>query len=130
MKPKVNSVRRRVATKRLPMYEPFCINFFAIGQKLKAERERLGCTQEQVAEAIEITPAFVGHIERGERSMSLEKLIKFCNFYHVTIDYLLSDTLPPREEITGNRIAFLLKDKNPKQQAAILDMVKTLTRYI
>ena len=106
------------------------INFDAIGQKLRVERERIGKTQEQVAEVIGITPAFVGHIERAERSMSLDTLIKFCKYYHVTIDYLLSDTLPTEDDNTLTQIADILKDKTYEQQAAILDVLRVVTRHI
>ena len=106
------------------------IDFAAIGQKLRAERERIGKTQEQVAEVIGITPAFVGHIERAERSMSLDTLIKFCSYYHVTIDYLLSDTLPPDDDNTLSQIADILKDKSSEQQAAILDVLRVVSRHV
>ena len=106
------------------------IDFKAIGQKLRTERERIGYTQERTAEVIGITPAFVGHIERGERSMSLDTLIHFCNLYHVTIDYLLSDTLPQNDDNALTQIADILKDKLPEQQAALLDIIKTVTRHI
>ena len=112
-----------------PMYSGK-IDFDAIGRKLKAEREHIGQTQEQVAEVIGITPAFVGHIERAERSMSLDTLIKFCNYYHVTIDYLLSDTLPPDDDTALTQIADILKDKSAEQQAAILDILRAVTRHV
>ena len=106
------------------------IDFQSIGHKLRIERGRMGYTQEQTAEVIGITPAFVGHIERGERSMSLDTLIHFCNLYHVTIDYLLSDTLPQNDDNTLTQIADILKDMLPEQQTALLDILKTLIRHI
>jgi len=106
------------------------IDFDAIGQKLRAERERVGKTQEQVAEVIGITSAFVGHIERAERSMSLDTLIKFCNYYHVTIDYLLADTLPPEDDTVLTQVSDIIRDKTPEQQAAILDVMRVITRHI
>ena len=111
---------------KTPIYVDYC----AIGRKLRGERERMGYTQEKVAEAIEITPAFVGHIERGERSMSLNTLLYLCGFYNITMDYLLSDTLPPEGDGIAAQIAVLLKDKTPEQKAAVLDIIKTVTRHV
>lgn len=111
------------------MYSPD-IDFKSIGQKLRDERENLGLTQEEVAEVLDITPAFVGHIERAERSMSLKTLIHFCNFYRVTIDYLLADTLPQEDDNTLAQIADMLKDKLPEQQAALLDIIRAVARHI
>ena len=106
------------------------IDYVAVGNKLRTERRRLGYTQEQVAEIVGITPAFMGHIERGERGMALDTLLHLCNFYHITMDYLWSDTLPPQEEQLAAQIAALLRDKTPQQQAAVLDIVRTVTRHI
>jgi len=106
------------------------IDFKAIGQKLKMERKKMGWTQEEVAELIDLAPAFVGHLERGERSMSLKTLIHFSNLYGVSIDYLLSDTLQMDRDNVSAQIAALLKDKTEKQQAAILDVLKTVERHV
>ena len=111
------------------MYSPE-INFKKVGQNLRAERERIGQTQEQIADAIDVTPAFVGHLERAERSMSLNTLIKFCNYYHVTIDYLLSDILPPEHDSVASQIADMLLTKTPEQQAAILDILRSVIRHV
>ena len=105
-------------------------DYVAIGNKLRAQRKRLGYTQEQVAEAIGITPAFMGHIERGERGMALDTLLHLCNFYHITMDYLWSDTLPPNEQQLASQIAVMLKDKTPEQQAAVMDIVRTVTIHM
>lgn len=106
------------------------VDYVAIGNKLRAQRKRLGYTQEQVAEAIGITPAFMGHIERGERGMALDTLLHLCNFYHITMDYLWSDTLPPDEQQMASQIAVMLKDKTPEQQAAVMDIVRTVTIHM
>ena len=108
----------------------FKVDYVAIGNKLRAQRKRLGYTQEQVAEAIGITPAFMGHIERGERGMALDTLLHLCNFYHITMDYLWSDTLPPDEQQMASQIAVMLKDKTPEQQAAVMDIVRTVTIHM
>ena len=102
----------------------------ASGKRLKELRKQAGKTQEQVAEAIGITPAFMGHIERGERGMALDTLLHLCNFYHITMDYLWSDTLPPDEQQMASQIAVMLKDKTPEQQAAVMDIVRTVTIHM
>lgn len=111
------------------MYSPD-IDFKAIGQKLRDERGNIGWTQEEAAEKIGLTPAFIGHIERGERSMSLDTLIHLCNLYHVTIDYLLSDTLPTEQDNVTTQIASMIKSKSEQQQAAILDILRAVIRHV
>ena len=101
-----------------------------IGKRLKDERKRLHCTQEEVAEAVGLTPAFIGHIERGERSLSLETLIKLCNYYGVTIDYLLADILPADTDAVTEQIRVLLKDQSTEKQMAILDILNAIVRNL
>jgi transcriptional regulator with XRE-family HTH domain len=111
------------------MYSP-CIDFGVIGQKLRTEREKHGWTQEKAAEKVGITPAFMGHIERGERRMSFNTLIRLCNLYRVTMDYLLSDTLPPEHDNVTMQISDMIKNKPKEQQAAILDILRAIVRHI
>ena len=50
-----------------------------IGNVLKTRRKELKMTQDGVAEMIDVSPGFIGQVERGETSLSLntlDKLIK------------------------------------------------------
>ena len=61
-------------------------------------------TQEQLAEKLQLSTSFLGHIERGTRKASLETLIALCNALDVSPNYLLARSLtrsnpdmPPRQ---------------------------------
>nr|WP_225624269.1 helix-turn-helix transcriptional regulator [Thermoanaerobacterium thermosaccharolyticum] len=41
--------------------------------RIRAERERIGLTREQFAEAVGVSAMYIGHIERAQRVMSLTK---------------------------------------------------------
>lgn len=110
--------------------DAFEIDYIHLGQRLREERMRMHKTQEEIAEAIGITPAFVGHLERGERSLSLDKLIRLCRLYGVTIDYLLSDTLPLEYDTIGSQIDALLRDKTDRQKTAFMDIMKAVIRNL
>lgn len=53
---------------------------------------RLGMTQEQVANYIDVSTVYIGFVERGERSVTLEKLLLLAECFHVSIDSFLSET--------------------------------------
>ncbi len=112
----------------LPYYENPDMSF--VGKRLKEERNRLHYTQEEVAEMIGVTPAYIGHIERGERGFSIETLVKLCNYYKVTIDYIFKDVIEHDKNSVSEQINLLLRDKDEKQQKAILDIMKAVTRNI
>lgn len=47
-----------------------------LGQRIRAERLRQGMTQEQLAEAAEVHPTYIGQVERGEKNMTILTLEK------------------------------------------------------
>ena len=48
----------------------------AFGKQLQLYRERAGYSQEALAEQIECSTIFISYIERGEKSPSLDTLVK------------------------------------------------------
>ena len=47
-----------------------------IGNRIRQEREKLNFSREKFAEIVDLSPNFLGQIERGEASMSLDTLVK------------------------------------------------------
>lgn len=70
------------------------LNFKNIGAKIRLEREKLDLTRERFAEIIGLSSFYIGQIERGDRGMSIETLVKIANTLHVSVDYLLNDSNP------------------------------------
>lgn len=50
-----------------------------LGYKLKSAREKLGLTQEQLADRINVSPSTIGMYEQGRRSPDYQTLIRLCN---------------------------------------------------
>ncbi len=61
----------------------------AIGSRIRKHRELLGYTREQFAEKLDISSRFAADIELGNRGMSIETLIKICELFSVSADYIL-----------------------------------------
>lgn len=49
------------------------------GAAVRSRREDLGFSQEQLAELAGMHRTYVGSIERGERNVSLENIVKLCD---------------------------------------------------
>lgn len=56
-----------------------------VGKVIKAERTKLGLSQEKLAELSEISPNSVGNIERGTSSPTLEMLNKIAKGLKVNV---------------------------------------------
>ncbi len=69
------------------------MDYKRLGARIREERLRLNLTQAQLAEEIDISDTYMGAIERGERSLTLDTLVRLVNRLGVTIDYLLSDSV-------------------------------------
>lgn len=64
-------------------------NASEIGTRMKAQRELLGLTREELAERLDITPRFCYDLELGLKGMSIPTLCKLSNVLKVSTDYLL-----------------------------------------
>ena len=73
------------------------IDYTEIGHKIRQSRISHSYSQEQLAELTGISTAFLGHIERGTRAMSLETLVSICSVLNISIDYLLLDRNLPKQ---------------------------------
>lgn len=51
------------------------MNYELLGNRLKQERLKMNLTQEKLAEKVEVSHAYIGQIERGERSLTLDTLV-------------------------------------------------------
>lgn len=68
------------------------------GERLRNRRNQLAFTQEYVAEKIGISLRFYQMIERGEKSVSLDTLIRLSRALTISIDYLLFGTVASLED--------------------------------
>lgn len=49
-------------------------------------------TQTEIANVLHISQRAYSHYENGSRSIPLETLIALCDYYHVSVDYIVGRT--------------------------------------
>ncbi|MGP3640400.1 helix-turn-helix domain-containing protein [Lentilactobacillus hilgardii] len=64
-----------------------------IGERLKALRSELNKTQEEIAKSIGLSRAQYSHFENNRNEPDSSTLVKLANFYQVSTDYLLGNTI-------------------------------------
>lgn len=57
-------------------------------EKIKELREDNDLTQTQMAEILSITQRTVSYYERNEREIPVEILVKYAEYFNVTLDYI------------------------------------------
>lgn len=60
-----------------------------IGRRIRARRVELRLTQEKLAEMAGISASFVGHLERAEKTPSVDTLARLCVCMKLSMDYLV-----------------------------------------
>ncbi len=102
------------------------MNQIALGKRIRSERRARGLTQEQLAEKVDLSTTYIGFIERGERTMTLNTLTTIANELHVSVDYLLQDVVPLDSSAHTNRLNQLWSSASPSQQEMILNLIQTV----
>lgn len=102
------------------------MNRIALGKRLREERLHSGLTQEQVAEAVNVSTTYIGLIEHGERSVTLDKLIALSQCFHVSVDYLLQDDIPLTNSIQEKQLLSLWHNANEQERETILSVIRSI----
>ena len=90
------------------------LDYIAIGDRIRKYRELSRMTQEQLSESCSLSTGYIGHLERGTRSPSLETLVKISQILRVSLD----DLVFGKTEINNNMIKILaltLEEKDPEK---------------
>ena len=100
----------------------------ALGKRIREERLKLNYTQEQLAELVNVSATYIGFIERGERSLTLSKLVSIAGVLGVSVDYLLSDSVSGDASSQERLLLSLFAAAKPEDKELILEMAKLISR--
>ena len=101
------------------------MDYSAIGKHIRAERKRLGLSQEELAEMVNISAVHMSHIETGNTKLSLSVFMDIASALEVQADALLYDQ--PRDSIStaANEIGDVLENCSAAQARILAEVVKT-----
>ena len=60
------------------------LDYTIIGERLKKSRLEKNLTQEQLAEQIDVSIAFLSRVERGSSHINLKRLTQICNILGIS----------------------------------------------
>lgn len=66
------------------------LSITAMGRRIRVIRERKEITREELAEKMDISPAFISDVEYGNKGMSIKNLYLLSQLLGVSAEYLLS----------------------------------------
>lgn len=65
------------------------IDYEKIGLRIRKQRKEKGLTIDQLAEMIDVSSSYMGHIERGTRIASVETLARLCEALELDMHYVV-----------------------------------------
>ena len=102
-----------------------------IGQRIRNYRTQLGLSQEKLAELSGCHPTYIGQLERGEKTATLESIDKVAVSLKVSLSKLfenLGGADTDERDIPLKGYEFLLS-KNKKEQKQIIEFMYKLDEY-
>ena len=99
-----------------------------IGQRFKEARERLGLTQEELAERTGYSVNYISTVERGASFPRCERLVALMNTLQVSADTIFCDVLDNTVSYKGNLLMEKLRTLPENSQQRILDTLDFLVK--
>lgn len=96
------------------------MDYIDLGRRIRKQRSLHGWTQEALAERVNVSTSFVGHVERGTRKASLETLVAIANVLDVSLDYLLAASM------NNSVIGPMPRGLNTQQRTALKEILSTI----
>lgn len=106
------------------------MDYAEIGARIRAARIMQKLTQEEASEKCDITSSFYGNIERGDKKMSVETLIKISVGLGISTDSLLFGDSPRHAEQLTDILGKIRSNTDEKQFEKYLAVIKTLATII
>lgn len=105
------------------------MDYKRLGERVREERLRLHLTQAQLAEAIDISDTYMGAIERGERCLTLDTLVRLVNRLGVTVDYLLADSVADSDANVMEQFKQIVDQQPLERKQMALNVLRTIFSY-
>ena len=105
------------------------IDYKEIGSRIRAERRRQDLTQEKLSEMADISESFLGHVERGGRTLSIETLAKLANALGLSVEYIISGEYSYQPETLPSEVQECLNLMTGSQRRVFISIMKMLAAH-
>ncbi len=103
------------------------IDYNLIGERIKEARKNKGYTQEKLAEEIDVAVAYVSRLEKGF-PINLKRIAQISQVLDVSIEYLLSGTVPKSDNYLNKDFEEILERCSPEKLKLIYNIAKTIVK--
>ena len=109
----------------------FIMNNYSVGKRIREIRIRKHLSQEQIALRAEITTAYLGQIERGEKNPTVKSVEQISNALGMSLSELFSNQDDPIVNVDGvmENIIFEMQDLSIKERKEMLDIIRSIIKF-
>lgn len=103
-------------------------NYFRkkLGDRIRLLRIEKGLSQEMLGERSELHTNYVGQIERGEKNLTIDSLLKISKGLEISLEQLFRGLDPIHNMDKFGEIVELLSQRSTKDHAMILKIIKSI----
>lgn len=103
-------------------------DYSVIGRRIKDARIAKKLTQEELADKIDISIAFLSRVERGSTKVNLKRLTQIAEILNVSPGYLLTGSNTASKEYLKEDFRILLNKCTPEQQKLIYQISELVSK--
>lgn len=104
-------------------------DYGVIGKRIKNARLNQNMTQEELADKIDISMAFLSRVETGRASINLKRLTQVSDILNVSPGYLLEGSNMNSKDYLKTDFTELLNKCTPSQQRLIYKLAELIYKY-
>ena len=101
-----------------------------IGKRIHIARERMGLTQEVLAEKLDLSTQYISDVERGASGISVPTLMGLCEILKISSDYILFGITESDEVKASIRmVSYMSKDEQRLINNAINNTIEAINLH-
>lgn len=102
------------------------LDYNIIGQRIKRARQNKHLTQEDLAEKLDVSVAFLSRIERGSSHINLKRLNQICDILNITEGQILNGSSGNSKNYLNAEFSELLKSPSSEEQKLIYKIAQVI----
>lgn len=101
-------------------------NSFNIGERIRELRTIRGLSQEQLALRSDITPTYLGQIERNAKNPTVKIIEQLCQTLGLGLPEFFSPTVPAAfmDELLSRQLISQLNSRSPEEKRLLLQIIR------
>lgn len=103
-----------------------------VGENIRYLRKERGLSQEVLAYKAGINSSYLGQVERGQKSPTIDCLDKISKALGTSLSELVGNVAPaaiPAAQTTLAKIYYQLHDRPEEEQEAVYELIKLFLRF-